>query len=131
MFSTKKVLVGLGAGVSVAAIVIAGPAGAASAKSLITGTDIKDGTIHRADLAPALVGKLKGQRADAVATGTNGPIGVQGPQGDTGAASTVAGPQGPQGPKGDPGKSAGISAAGAGYAGTGAHAEWPADDAVH
>src|SRR3954447_14445662 len=62
MRSTKKVLIGLGAGASVAAIVIAGPAGVASAKSLITGTDIKNGTIHRGDLAPALVSKLKGQK---------------------------------------------------------------------
>jgi hypothetical protein len=85
MFSTKKVLVGLGAGVSVAAIVIAGPAGVASAKSLITGTDIKNGTIHSADLAPALVGKLKGQKGDAGPTGTTGATGAKGATGATGA----------------------------------------------
>ena len=75
---TKKALIGLGAGVSVAAIVIAGPAGVASAKSLITGADIKNGTIHGADLAPALVGKLKGQKGDTGKTGAKGKDGVAG-----------------------------------------------------
>jgi len=127
MLSTKKALIGLGAGVSVAAFVIAGPAGVASAKSLITGADIKNGTIHGADLAPGLVGKLNGQKGDAVATGAKGATGATG-------ANGPIGPQGPKGDKGDSGADgddAGVSAAGAGYADLGAHDRWAADDAVH
>ncbi len=63
--------------------------GAAQATSLITGKDVKDGSIHRVDLGAGI-----NHRLDRVATsGAQGAQGVQGPKGD-------------QGPKGEPGKDA-------------------------
>ena len=74
--------------------------GGAVAGSMITGAQIKDGTVSSADvknktlqvgdLAPATLAKLRGK------TGAAGP---EGPQGAPGAQ----GPQGPEGPQGAPG----------------------------
>jgi hypothetical protein len=61
-------------------------AGTATAARLITGKDIKNGTITRKDLSKAL-------RAQLAKAGTPGPTGNAGPKGDTGS----------QGPKGDTG----------------------------
>jgi collagen triple helix repeat protein len=117
---------------AVAVLVIA-LAGTASAARLITGAQIKDGSITgrdikagsigasnlRADAASALRGRdgapgATGARGDTGPTGPRGDAGAQGvrgPKGDTGAtgADGAAGIQGergvagPQGPKGDTG----------------------------
>ncbi len=93
-------------------------AGTAAVQALITGAQIKDGTIAsrdikngsvgRADLSAVTLSSLRGRRGPAGAAGPQGatgqqgpqgapgPQGERGPQGDTGAA-------GPQGAKGDPG----------------------------
>lgn len=89
-----------------ASLIVAVVASSATARSLITGLQIKngsitsadlaDGTIKSRDLAPSL------RRARAVIPGPQGPagpqgqVGAQGPKGDTGAPG-VQGPAGPQG----------------------------------
>lgn len=70
-------------------------AGTATAAKLITGKDIKNGTIQARDLAPSVKAKLNA----AGQAGKNGTPGPMGPKGDTGPA----GPQGPEGEKGDTG----------------------------
>jgi hypothetical protein len=83
--------------------------GTATAALVMTGKQIKDGTITSKDLRNRTLGtnklskkavsSLKGQRGPAGAQGPRGEAGVQGvqgPKGDTGAI-------GPQGPKGDTG----------------------------
>lgn len=85
--------------VATVAVVFAGTGSAFAAKELITGRDIKDGSITRADLSRSAIGSLKGN------TGRRGPAGVQGEKGlpgGTGPQGTT-GAQGPQGPKGDKG----------------------------
>lgn len=97
------------------AAVFAVAAGSATAgptvKKLITGQDIKDGSIGLVDLSSSTKTNLKGQRGAAGqqgsqgAKGDTGPAGQAGPQGlkgDTGAAGST-GSQGLQGPKGDTG----------------------------
>ena len=94
------------------AAVFAVAAGSATAgptvKKLITGQDIKDGSIGLVDLSSTTKTSLKGQRGAAGSqgpagakgdTGPAGPAGPQGAKGDTGAT----GAQGIQGPKGDTG----------------------------
>ena len=92
-----------------------GLAGSATAAKLITGSDIKNGSLTSADvkngsltardLSRATRDGLAGAEGDTGAAGPQGPAGQkgdsgaagpQGPKGDTGAA-------GPQGPKGDTG----------------------------
>ncbi|HEU4703541.1 MAG TPA: hypothetical protein VFS37_13750 [Conexibacter sp.] len=70
-----------------------------AAKELITGADIKNGSITRADLSRGTVSSLKGKRGPA---GRDGFTGARGPQGDTGPQGPAgpAGPVGPQGPRG-------------------------------
>jgi hypothetical protein len=75
------------------AVVLAMTGSAFAARALITGADIKDGSVTRADLSRRTVSSLKGKRG---ATGARGFVGARGPQGDTG-------PQGPQGPAGPAG----------------------------
>lgn len=71
----------------------------------VTGTDIKDGSIVPDDMSTAAHNSLKGDtgpagpQGDAGATGEKGATGAKGDTGDTGAT----GPQGEQGPKGDTG----------------------------
>jgi hypothetical protein len=79
----------------VAGTAMAGPA----AKKLLTGKDIKDGSIGIVDLSSATRVGLKGAKGP---TGSSGPQGPAGPKGDTGAAGP-AGVAGPQGLKGDTG----------------------------
>lgn len=64
--------------------------GPANAKKLITGKDIKNGSITSADLSKKTVSSLKGKTGAAGKNGTNGTNGTPGPQGP-------AGPQGPPG----------------------------------
>lgn len=111
----------------VALAVAAGASG--TVRSLITGAQIKDGsvasrdianrTLVARDLSPALVASLRGQAGAAGATGAKGdtgdrgPAGPQGPRGPQGAQGPQGepgdpgGPPGPEGPKGDPGGLAG------------------------
>jgi Collagen triple helix repeat (20 copies) len=110
----RTVLVGAGV---VSALVVA-TAGTAGVKALITGAEIKDGTIEsrdigngsirRADLSGAAIASLRGGRGPAGATGPRGAAGAQGPAGPQGAA----GPQGPQGPAGSQGAAGAAGAAG-------------------
>lgn len=89
------------------AIVLAMTGSAFAARSLITGADIKDGSISRADLSRRTVKSLKGMRGPAGRDGSAGPKGAQGdtgPQGPSGPAGPV-GPAGPAGPRGDTGAS--------------------------
>jgi hypothetical protein len=79
------------------AVVLALTGSAFAAKALITGSDIKDGSITRADLSRGTVRSLKGRRGPAGAAGVDGFQGPQGPQGSTG-------PQGPMGPAGPAGR---------------------------
>lgn len=90
----------LGTLLGAAALVIAvGSTGvAADAASLITGKDIKDGSIQKVDLSTGVQAKL----AKTGAVGPVGPVGPAGPKGDTGPAGAQgpAGPAGPRGPEG-------------------------------
>jgi hypothetical protein len=100
----------------------AATAGTAGIQALITGAQIKDGTvesrdigngtIRRADIADATEAALRGQRGPRGAAGEQGPAGpagLAGPAGSVGqqGATGAAGPQGPagaQGPQGDVGE---------------------------
>lgn len=93
------------------AVVLAMAGSAFAARSLITGADIKDGSISRADLSRSVVKSLKGKRGPAGPAGRDGSEGPQGsagpagPQGAAGArgATGAPGPQGEQGEQGPPG----------------------------
>jgi len=110
-----KVLAVLAGVVSALAVVTAGTA---AVQALITGAQIKDGTIEsryvkngaitRLDIADATEAALRGQRGPRGAAGMQGvagPAGPAGPQGATGAAGPAgpSGAQGAQGPKGGTG----------------------------
>jgi hypothetical protein len=71
--------------------------GTATAAKLITGAQIKNGSIGLVDLNAKAKKALKGQR---------GPVGATGPQGPAGAAGPVgpAGASGAKGAQGDPGE---------------------------
>jgi hypothetical protein len=87
------------------AVVLAMTGSAFAARALITGADIKDGSITRADLSGRTVKGLKGKRGPAGPAGRDGFAGAQGPQGSTGPDGPrgPAGPAGPQGQKGTTG----------------------------
>jgi len=84
------------------AVVLALTGSAFAANALITGADIKNGSVTRADLSSKTLKSLKGKRGPA---GRDGFTGARGPQGDTGPQGPAgpAGPAGPQGPKGNVG----------------------------
>jgi hypothetical protein len=82
--------------VALIALFIATAGGATAAGTLITGAQIKNGSISLVDLSANAKKALKGQRG---AAGLAGPQGPDGPGGPAGAA----GETGPQGLKGDPG----------------------------
>lgn len=63
--------------------------GVAVANQLITGHDIKDGTVRKVDLGSGLQAKID-KRTQPGAPGQQGPTGEQGPQGPRG----IAGPSG-------------------------------------
>jgi hypothetical protein len=98
-----RVILGL---VVAAALLMVGSAGGAVAGSLITGKQIKDGTITSADvkdrslattdLSPAAITALAGRSGPAGATGPAGPAGATGQAGVPGAT----GPVGPAGASG-------------------------------
>jgi Collagen triple helix repeat (20 copies) len=115
----RKLLVALAALVVVLGITTAA---SGTVQALITGQDIKDGSIRSRDIADhtiaasdvsaALLTSLRGRRGAAGPAGPEGPSGLagaQGPAGPAGPAGTTGamGPQGPagsQGPKGEPGE---------------------------
>lgn len=78
---------------------VIGVAGTATAAKLITGKDIKDGTITAKDIKPGAIGEKQLTGSVKSKLNANGAQGTQGPKGDTGAT-------GQQGPKGDPGANA-------------------------
>jgi hypothetical protein len=93
--------------VAMAAVVIA-CAGSATAASLITGKQIKDGSLTGADLKNRSLGaKDLSRHARDELEGRRGPRGAEGPTGARGPA----GPQGATGPQGPPGAAATFSAA--------------------
>lgn len=72
--------------VAVVALLV-GVSGAATATVLVTGRQIKDGTISRADLTPKLRASVDraGPRGPRGLVGATGPAGPAGAKGDTGA----------------------------------------------
>ena len=83
------------------------PTAGAAGVDLITGKDVKDGSIHMKDLTKGAQMALKQAKISKQGTpspmGPQGPAGHAGPKGETGApgkGSTVAGPQGEKGEKG-------------------------------
>jgi hypothetical protein len=84
-------------------VVFAGPATAGAVK-LITGAQIKNGSIGLIDISDRAERALKGQRGPAGPTGNTGPAGATGAAGAKGQAG-AQGPQGPQGPRGPVGPS--------------------------
>jgi len=84
------------------AILVLGIAATAGAARLLTGKDIKNGSLTGADLRNGSLGakEFSDSALDQLSVrgpaGPNGPAGGAGPKGDTG-------PQGPKGEKGDPG----------------------------
>jgi hypothetical protein len=91
--------------VAIIAVVLATTGSAFAARALITGADIKDGSITRADLSGKTIKSLRGQRGPAGINGRDGFAGPEGPQGSTGPEGPrgPAGPAGPQGQKGTTG----------------------------
>ncbi len=87
------------------AIVLAMTGSAFAARALITGADIQDGSVTRADLSRGTINSLKGRRGPAGRPGRDGFVGARGPQGDTGPTGPAgpAGQQGPQGLRGEAG----------------------------
>jgi Collagen triple helix repeat (20 copies) len=88
------------------------PTAGAAGVDLITGKDVKDGSIHMKDLTKGTQMALKQVKISKQGTpgrmGPQGPAGHAGPKGETGAPgkdSTVAGPQGEKGEKGEKGLS--------------------------
>jgi hypothetical protein len=84
------------------AVVLAMTGSALAARDLITGADIKDGSITRADLSGRTISSLKGKRGPSGSAGRDGFAGPAGPQGSTGPQGD-RGPAGPPGPQGDEG----------------------------
>jgi hypothetical protein len=84
------------------AVVLAMTGSAFAARALITGADIKDGSITRADLSSRTVSSLKGKQGKRGVAGRDGFTGARGPQGGDGPAGPAGpvGSQGPQGPRG-------------------------------
>lgn len=76
----------------VAAVIVSlvvGGVGSATAASLITGDQIKDGSIQYNDLSKKAKKKLRGKRGQTGATGAAGTQGAEGDKGDTGAAGSA------------------------------------------
>jgi hypothetical protein len=103
--------------IACAVVALLAGAGTATASSLVTSKDIKDGTIANRDLSTSVRSKLD----KAGATGPRGATGLAGPRGPQG----VTGAQGPAGPAGHDGglpngvfvtnKSVGLTASGADF----------------
>lgn len=127
----------------VVVLLLAAGTGGAVAGVMITGKQIKDGTVTSADvkdrtlgvgdLSPAARNSLQGAPG---ATGANGPPGATGPAGATGATGAAgptggagpAGPAGPPGPAGEGGFAGEIVTWTVSYSGSGATPDvMPAD----
>ena len=91
----KKVIAVLGA----VALTLLITTGAFAANKMLTGANIKNGTIGVVDLSKSAKAALKGQPGEKGVTGEKGEIGAAGPQGPAGAAGAT-GATGAQGPKG-------------------------------
>jgi Collagen triple helix repeat (20 copies) len=95
--------------VAIIAVVLAMTGSAFAARALITGADIKDGSISRADLSSRTVKSLKGKRGPTGPAGRDGFVGPRGLRGSTGPE----GPRGPVGPAGARGAAGATGATGA------------------
>jgi hypothetical protein len=84
------------------AVILAMTGSAFAASALITGADVKDGSLTRADLSGRTIRSLKGRRGPRGRNGQDGFVGPEGPQGSTGERGPI-GPQGIQGPAGPKG----------------------------
>jgi hypothetical protein len=94
----KKVIAVLGA----IALTLLITTGAFAANKMLTGANIKNGSIGIVDLSKTAKAALKGQPGEKGATGEKGETGAAGPQGPAGAAGATgaSGAQGPKGPAG-------------------------------
>jgi len=97
-------------GVSVLALCLA-LGGTAVASSLITGRQIKDGTIQKVDLSKKALGALAGPPGEPGARGASGAPGSKGSSGAQGAKGDKGAP-GDKGDKGDTGASPFLATAG-------------------
>ncbi len=125
----KKVIAVLGA----VALTLLITTGAFAANKMLTGANIKNGSIGVVDLSKSAKAALKGQPGEKGATGDKGETGATGLQGPAGAAGAT-GAAGAQGPKGQDGvsgyevrtwrysKDASNTDMGAGYVGVGSGA---------
>jgi hypothetical protein len=73
---------------SVIVSLVVGGVGSATAASLITGKQIKNGSIQYSDLSKKAKKKLRGKRGKTGAAGVGGAKGDQGAKGDPGASAT-------------------------------------------
>jgi hypothetical protein len=96
----KKVIAVLGA----VALTLLITTGAFAANKMLTGANIKNGSIGVVDLSKSAKAALKGQSGEKGATGEKGETGAAGPQGAAGATGAT-GATGAQGPKGQDGAS--------------------------
>ena len=96
----KKVIAVLGA----VALTLLITTGAFAANKMLTGANIKNGSIGVVDLSKSAKAALKGQSGEKGATGEKGESGPVGPVGPAGAAGAT-GATGAQGPKGQDGVS--------------------------
>ena len=94
----KKVIAVLGA----VALTLLITTGAFAANKMLTGANIKNGSIGVVDLSKSAKAALKGQPGEKGATGDKGETGAAGLQGPAGAAG-ANGAAGAQGPKGQDG----------------------------
>jgi hypothetical protein len=113
----KKLLSGSRPVLVVSALVaVLGITGSAYGARLITGGDIRDGSITAVDLAKGTQGTLHGDKGDKGGKGGKGDRGLKGSAGNAGvrgatgafgatgaAGASVLGPQGPQGAQGPQG----------------------------
>jgi Collagen triple helix repeat (20 copies) len=88
--------------VAIVATVLALSGGAYAAGTMISGSQIKNGTIAAAKLSASAKKQLKGQKGATGSTGATGAQGPAGPKGDTGATGLT----GPKGERGIPGTAA-------------------------
>jgi hypothetical protein len=65
---------------------------AVAAKRLVTGADIKNGSITRVDLSRSAQAALRGKKGEAGASGTTGAVGVRGETGGAGIGGAQGGP---------------------------------------
>jgi hypothetical protein len=94
----KKVIAVLGA----VALTLLITTGAFAANKMLTGANIKNGSIEAVDLSKSAKAALKGQSGEKGDTGVAGAPGAKGDKGDKGETGAT-GPQGPQGEQGPAG----------------------------